>query len=100
MGKTQGFQGVNRKKVVSAMINKGKRITIYAESGRVSMNKILRIAQQHAGNENYIPGLKAIKEYKVELKRYYNEKLAKAIEIEATLKEIKAENDYKKDLLS
>lgn len=94
----QGFQGVNRKKV-NAVINKNKRITIYAESGRVSMKKILQIAKEHADNGNYKAGFKAINEYRIALEQYHNEKLAQVIEIEAQLQQLKDDDDYKKDLI-
>lgn len=81
-------------------INKKQRVTIYAESGRVSLSKILRIAKQHADNGNYKAGFKASAEYRRSLTDYYNVHLAKVIELETTLKQLQDDDDYKKDLIN
>lgn len=78
---------------------KNSRITIYANSGRVSLKTIYSIATQHLEAGNKSAATKAINEYEKELNKEYDKNCDNIATFRNKLKSQYNADDYKRDLL-
>jgi ribosomal protein S20 len=80
-------------------MNKNHRITVYADSGRVSLKTIYKIAEEHLESGNKKSASKAIDEYEREINKEYQKNCDAIKKFRNRLKSQYSADDYKRDLI-
>lgn len=98
------FKGVRGKLYpIMALSHKNKRISLYARTGRISIDRIGSIIEQHIDNKNIKAAAKTLNEYKYAVETAHIEQLNNIKNWQQLINNIQAEEleiqRYKEDLL-